>query len=129
MKELPSANIPKRVDMSSALTSEEKAEKVRQAYRDAPPSTTSQLKFLGIDLPFTITTKAQPMSLDREQRQHRQVTLGRSLSILVIAPSNERKTRQILLVHRNRRRRVVHATNLKPCILLVWIALLVFCFG
>jgi accessory gene regulator protein AgrB len=54
---------------------------------------------------------------------------NQDLAIFVFAPSKERKARQILLVHRNRRRRVVHATNLKPCILLVWIALLVFCFG
>lgn len=108
MRELPSA------------TSEDKAEKFRQACRALPPPSTSQLKCFGIDLPFTIT-KIENKALS--------LSLGMGLSIVVIAPSNERETRQILLVHHNRRRRVVHATNLKPCILLVWIALLIFCFG
>ena len=43
--------------------------------------------------------------------------LTKRLSIVVITPSNKRKARQILLVHRHRR--VVRGTNLAPCILLV----------
>ena len=113
MRELPSATIPKTLNMSNAL------------FR-----TTSQLKFFGIDLPFTVTK----LSRTNEPRSRTTATatslsLGIGLSIVVFAPSNERKTRQILLVHRDMLRRVVHATNLKPWILLVWIALLVFCFG